>query len=118
MNPVIIRNIKIGEGIPKICVPVAEISKEDIIAAAKTIQDVPADLVEWCADWFEDVYSFEKVKAVLKELREAIGDIPLLFTFRTAKEGGEKAIEDAVYAKLNKNAAGTGFVDLVDVEVF
>ncbi len=30
---------------------------------------------------------------MLKELREALGNIPLLMTFRTSKEGGEKAIE-------------------------
>ena len=33
---------------------------------------------------------------MLKDLREALGNIPLLMTFRTSKEGGEKAIEPAV----------------------
>jgi 3-dehydroquinate dehydratase-1 len=41
-----------------------------------------------------------------------------LFTFRTSKEGGERSIEADAYATLNKNAAVTGLVDLVDVEVF
>ena len=39
-------------------------------------------------------------------------------TFRTSKEGGEKAIEADAYAELNIKAAATGYVDLVDVEVF
>ena len=39
-------------------------------------------------------------------------------TFRTSKEGGEKAIGDAAYAELNIKAAQSGYVDLVDVEVF
>ena len=39
-------------------------------------------------------------------------------TFRTSKEGGEKAIEDAAYAQLNIKAAQSGYVDLIDVEVF
>ena len=39
-------------------------------------------------------------------------------TFRTSKEGGEKAIEDEVYADINIKAAQTGYVDMVDVEVF
>ena len=42
----------------------------------------------------------------------------MLFTFRTSKEGGEKAIEAKEYAELNKKAAATGYVDLVDVEAF
>ncbi|OLA13217.1 MAG: type I 3-dehydroquinate dehydratase, partial [Coprococcus sp. 43_8] len=43
---------------------------------------------------------------------------PILFTFRTSKEGGEKAIEPEAYAILNKEAAKSGYVDLVDVEAF
>ena len=39
-------------------------------------------------------------------------------TFRTSKEGGEKAISDADYIDLNVKAANTGYVDFVDVEIF
>lgn len=39
-------------------------------------------------------------------------------TFRTSKEGGEKAIEPDAYAELNIKAAQTGYVDLIDVEIF
>jgi 3-dehydroquinate dehydratase-1 len=47
-----------------------------------------------------------------------LGETPILFTFRTSKEGGEKAIEKDAYVELNKKIAGTGYVDLVDVEAF
>lgn len=69
-------------------------------------------------DWFEHVFEFDKVEEVLKELREALGNIPILMTFRTSKEGGEKAIEPEAYAELNIKAAQTGYVDFVDVEIF
>ena len=118
MNPVIVRNVKIGEGVPKICVPIVGVTKEEIINEAKTFENIPVDVVEWRVDWFEHVFEFEKVEEVLKELREALGETPLLFTFRTSKEGGEKAIEAKEYAELNKKAAATGYVDLVDVEAF
>ena len=118
MNPVEVRNIKIGEGIPKICVPIVGVTKEDIINEAKTFESIPVDVVEWRVDWFEGVFEIEKVKDVLADLRKALGETPLLFTFRTSKEGGEKAIEPDVYAGLNKAVAATGYVDLVDVEVF
>ncbi len=118
MNPVVVRNIKIGEGIPKICVPIVGVTKEDIIKEAKTFDAIPVDVVEWRVDWFEHVFEIEKVKETLSELREALNDIPILFTFRTSKEGGEKAIEPEAYAKLNIAAAESGYVDLVDVEAF
>ena len=118
MNPVVVRNVKIGEGIPKICVPIVGVTKEDIVHEAKTFKDIPVDVVEWRVDWFEHAFNIEKVKEVLVELRAALEDTPLLFTFRTSKEGGEKAIKPKTYAALNKAASATGNVDLIDVEAF
>ena len=118
MNPVIVRNVKIGEGIPKICVPIVGRTRNEIIDEAKEILALPADLVEWRADWFENVFDFEQVESVLNSLREILGKKPVLFTFRTAKEGGERTIEDITYIALNKVAAESGKVDLLDVELF
>ena len=118
MNTVKVRNIEIGAGIPKICVPIVGVTREEILAAAENIKSTKADVVEWRVDWFEGVFDFAKVEDVLKDLREVLGNIPLLMTFRTSKEGGEKAIEPEAYAELNIKAAQTGYVDLVDVEIF
>ena len=118
MNTVKIRDIEIGAGAPKIIVPIVGITKEDIIEEAKTFDSIPVDVVEWRADWFEGVFDFAKVEDVLKDLRTVLGNIPLLMTFRTSKEGGEKEIEPEVYVELNKRAAATGLIDLVDVEAF
>lgn len=118
MNPVIVRDVKIGEGIPKICVPIVGVTMGEIIEEAKAAAALPIDIVEWRADWYEDVFKYEKVKEVLGELRKELGENPILFTFRTAKEGGEKSIDEAEYIQLNKVAAESGCVDLIDVELF
>lgn len=118
MNTVKVRNTVIGEGMPKICIPIVGVTKEAILEEAKAITKLPADVVEWRIDWFENVFDFAKLEDVLKDLREVLGDMPILMTFRTSKEGGEKAIEDDVYADINIKAAQTGYVDMVDVEVF
>ena len=96
MNTVKVRDIEIGAGAPKIIVPIVGVTKNDIIEEAKTFHSIPVDVVEWRVDWFEGVFDFAQVEDVLKDLREALGNIPLLMTFRTSKEGGEKAIEPAV----------------------
>lgn len=113
-----VRGVRIGEGIPKICVPIVGTTRDEILAAAKSFESVKKDVVEWRADWFNGVFDFAQVEAVMKELRQVLGNTPVLFTFRTANEGGEKAIEPAAYAELNKRAAATGLIDLVDVEAF
>ena len=96
-----VRGVKIGEGVPKICVPIVGKTKEEILAAAKSFADVKMDVVEWRVDWFDGVFDFAQVEDVLKDLRPALGNTPILFTFRTSKEGGEKAIEPDVYVELN-----------------
>ena len=113
-----VRGVKIGEGVPKICVPIVGKTKEEILAAARSFENVALDVVEWRVDWFEGVFDFAQVEDVLKDLRSALGETPILFTFRTSKEGGEKAIEPEAYAELNIKAAQTGYVDLIDVEIF
>ena len=118
MNPVKVRNITIGEGTPKICVPIVGVTKEEILEAGKNICTIGADVIEWRVDWYENVFDFDQVEETAKELRNVIGETALLFTFRTAKEGGEKAIETDVYVALNERAAKSGQVDLVDVEAF
>ena len=117
-NVIDVRGVKIGEGVPKIIVPIVGQTKEEILAAVDMFSGVAMDIVGWRVDWFEDVFDFDKVEDVLKDLRPALGDTPILFTFRTSKEGGEKAIDTDAYAKLNIQAAQTGMVDLIDVEVF
>ena len=112
MNPVKVRNVEIGTGLPKICVPIVGLD------AARIIKTTAADVVEWRVDWYEDIFDFEKTAETMKALRDALGDTPILFTFRTSKEGGEKAIDTDAYVELNQKAAKTGLIDLVDIEAF
>jgi len=113
-----VKELTIGEGIPKICVPITSAKKEGIIAEAKKIAGGAADMVEWRVDFLDETNPFPIVNEVLKELRDILGNIPLLFTFRTREEGGNKSIAVEQYEALNYNVALTGYVDLIDVEVF
>ena len=118
MKTVQVRNITIGEGRPKICVPIVGQTKADILLEAGTFARIPVDVVEWRVDWFEDVFDTDKVLDVAKDLQAVLKDTPILFTFRTAKEGGEKAISNEAYKALNMAVAKSGYVDLIDVEAF
>lgn len=118
MNAVKIRELVIGEGIPKICVPIVGKTREEILKAAKDICAVQADLVEWRVDWYEQVFDIKAVEGMLGKLRSVLGNIPLLFTFRTKNEGGEREISFEQYRDLLLNVSKTNHVDLIDVEIF
>lgn len=118
INAVTVRKIKIGEGMPKICVPIVGVTEEEILAEAGKAVTLPVDLVEWRGDWFADIEQPEQVKRVLAGLREILGEMPLLFTFRTAAEGGERKIDASDYEDINGMVIRTGYADMVDVEFF
>lgn len=115
---VTVRNLTIGEGVPKICVPIVATTEEEIIRQAEEIMKNPADLIEWRVDYFEDAYNLEAVASALREIRKVIGEMPLLFTFRSEREGGCKAIGSKDYFALNLAVAMYGEVDLIDIEIY
>lgn len=118
MNPVVVRGVRIGEGIPKVCVPIVGRTYEEIIEQAKHIRELDVDMIEWRADWYADIFVEEKRTAVLKELRGILEECPILFTFRSKREGGEQDIAEEAYYDLNASVIESGCVDFIDVEVF
>ncbi|CBK74242.1 3-dehydroquinate dehydratase [Butyrivibrio fibrisolvens 16/4] len=54
-NCIDIRGVKIGEGIPKICVPIVGKTSGEILEAALALKEIKHDLVEWRVDFFENV---------------------------------------------------------------
>ncbi|EGA6436614.1 type I 3-dehydroquinate dehydratase [Listeria monocytogenes] len=118
MNKVVVKNVTFGEGTPKICVPMVGKTVAALKEEAEMLQTIDLDVVEWRVDFFEDVKDLAKVEAALDEIRTILSETPILFTFRSAKEGGELAVSDEFYFELNETLSGTGKVDLVDVELF
>ena len=112
-----IKKVKIGEGIPKICVPITGTNLDEIITQIEKIVAKGPDLVEWRADFFDEVMHFEAVEQALCEIVERLSAIPLIFTFRTKAEGGEKEISIVEYIDLNMQVATTGLADLIDLEL-
>jgi 3-dehydroquinate dehydratase-1 len=118
MKTVMLRNLEVGVGAPKVIVPIVGQTREAILAKAAELKPIPLDVVEWRVDFYEDVFDTAKVLDTLKALRAALGETPILFTFRTKKEGGEKAIDMDAYTVLNTAVAQSGDADAIDVEIF
>lgn len=121
MKTVQIRKLILGEGRPKICAPMIGQTKEVLLEEARSIAALPADMAEWRVDFFQatDLASLEKqMLTLLPQLRAVLQEKPLLFTFRTASEGGERPLPPSDYAHLNQTAAASRLIDLLDVEFF
>ena len=118
MKTVWLRNLEVGTGTPKVLVPIVGRTRADILAQAGRLGELPLDAAEWRADFYEHVSDTSQVSQTLSALRAALGDIPLLFTFRTRREGGERDISPEEYRALNLAAIRSGEADAVDVEIF
>lgn len=112
-----IRNLCLGQGVPKICVPLMGRTREALLEEAAKAKTIPLDMVEWRADYFTGLTEPGNASGMLKELRGALGEIPMLFTLRTMREHGELEIAGEAYARINMEIARSRKADLIDVEL-
>ena len=98
--------------VPKICVPLVGKTREKVQKSAEEIKNMPVDVIEWRTDYFE-----ENTAETLALLSGIKGDIPLLCTFRTKQEGGEREISPEEYESTLKMYIESGFCDMVDIEL-
>ena len=110
MRTIRLRDVEIGSGSPKVIVPIVGKNRGEILTKAQELTNIPLHVVEWRADFYQDVNDLPSVLSTLRALREALGNIPILFTFRTRKEGGERELPLDRYTQLNLAAALSGDV--------
>lgn len=107
----------IGEGRPKICVPIVAKNLEEANSQASEIANLSADLIEIRGDYFEQYFDSKYVINLIHEVK-LITNRPVIYTFRTGREGGEKEIETEEYVSLLKDVIESKEPELIDIELF
>ncbi|MBP2056880.1 3-dehydroquinate dehydratase-1 [Lactobacillus colini] len=119
MATVKIRNMVLGEGLPKIAVPNVGQTEEDILSSAKEILKAKSDLMEWRIDYYsQGIKNAAKLISTAKKLREVVVDLPILVTFRTKNEGGVLELSENDYLNLVQLVIEKRLGDAVDIELF
>ena len=110
MNPVTVRNLVLGDGDPKICVPVVAHTAGELQQSLAAVARTEYDMVEFRADFY-----FDDDAEALKRIRDSVGNCPVIYTIRTSEEGGEIAIaEDEYEARILRAAP---MIDLADIQL-
>lgn len=117
MKTVKIGETIIGEGFPKIIVPLVGKTREELVIEAKNLQAIDCDIVEWRIDYFEEVTDSKATAIFSHDLKKILAK-PLLITFRSKREGGELELPDAQYFAIYHEIVANGAADLLDVELF
>lgn len=103
----------------KTIVPITAKTKEQAIAQAKVIAaNADADLAEFRIDLLNFANDTKQVIALGQELKQILGDKPMIATIRTHNEGGQLTISDADYGKIYQAYLQQPFMDMLDVEMF
>ena len=118
MSCVDIRGCRIGEGRPKVILPIVERAEAAILEKAVQFSTLQADCVEWRVDHFDDTRTPGAVARCLAKLRVILRDKLLLVTFRTKTEGGEQALSHPEYLAFLSLILDTDCADLLDIEFF
>lgn len=118
MSCVDIRGCRIGEGRPKVILPIVERAEAAILEKAAQFSTLQADCVEWRVDYFEGARAPGAVARCLAKMRVILRDKLLLVTIRTKAEGGELALRHTEYTDLLHTILDTDCADLIDIEFF
>lgn len=103
---------------PLVCVPLVGRGADEILEAARLATESGADLVEWRADYFDDVADRAAVVAMARGIRETIAGMPLIFTLRSEGEGGQPVSLTATdFAGHCAAVCEAAIADFVDVEM-
>lgn len=113
-----IKGIEVGSGKPVICVPIVGTTRGAILKEAKELVEHRTEMIEWRVDWFEGIADLTAVQSVLMELEPLMEQTILLFTYRSHKQGGEGVLSIDKLMELDRIAAKSGAVDLIDVEFY
>lgn len=116
MMDVQVREVRFDAGKPKICVPILGKTFDEIIEQASEAKNV-AEVIEWRADYYEDLFDEEKLNQTLLALRDEIRNIPLIFNLRTERVGGTLDLPLNQYRQINEFVVSSRAIDLVDIEV-
>lgn len=119
MHPITLRGAPLAGGaLPAVCIPLVAPTADALVAEAAAAAAKRPDLLEWRVDHFEGIARSFDVVALAARLKQQAGGLPVLFTCRSAREGGAAVpLSDDGIAALHAAVAASGAVDLLDIEM-
>jgi 3-dehydroquinate dehydratase-1 len=118
-RPIALPGKPVGAGrFPAICAPLVGRTREKLLSEAAVLAGRKPDIIEWRVDFFEGIADTAAVIDVAAGIRQAAPGIPLLFTRRSMREGGERiALAEQQVIALYRAVCEAGQADIVDYEM-
>lgn len=118
-RPLMVRGRPLGGGKePLVCAPLVGRDEAALLGELAAVVAKSPDLIEWRVDFFGGIADAGRVLALVDLLRAGAAGVPIIFTRRSIREGGEPiALDEAQVAALYATVAASGSVDFIDYEL-
>ena len=118
-KPILIQGKPLADGrLPAVCAPLVAGTHAELVAETGAVAAKQPDLLEWRVDFFRGISDTAQVLAAAAAVREASRGIPILFTRRSQREGGQPIpLDEAQVLAMYEAVMASGAVDLVDYEM-
>ena len=103
---------------PLICTPLVGATEAAVMAELEQVLVKQPDAIEWRADFFTGIADQAAVIAVVNSIKETAAALPLIFTVRSAREGGQPIpLSDAEVIELCAAVCEQTAAEYVDCEL-
>jgi 3-dehydroquinate dehydratase I len=118
-QPIVLSGKPLAAGrLPAVCAPLVARTTEALAAEAAAVAALRPDLLEWRVDFFQPIADTAQVLAAARAVQQAAGDIPVLFTRRAQREGGQAIpLTEPQVLALYEAVAASGTVAAMDFEM-
>jgi 3-dehydroquinate dehydratase-1 len=118
MKTIDVHGRKLGDETPLLCTPLVGRTRERVLAEAASVIAQKPDMIAWRVDFFAQVGDTQAVIETARALRGLAGTLPIIFTCRSTREGGEPiAMGDERVVDLHAAVSASRLVDFVDFEM-
>ncbi|MEK3934218.1 type I 3-dehydroquinate dehydratase [Sporosarcina sp. FSL W7-1349] len=106
-----------GKKTPYICTPLVGKDREEIMEELEVILPKEPDVLEWRVDFYNEIDQLQSVLATAEQIASK-SDLPILFTIRSEKEGGQPiTLTESQKVELLIEVCKNKSVDFIDFEV-
>lgn len=103
---------------PLVCTPLVGADEAAIERELTAIAPKKPDLIEWRVDFFSGIADIDRVVKLGRAIKIKAGDVPIIFTRRSTREGGNPiALDEDQVFKVYAAVCHSGCVDLFDYEL-
>lgn len=114
---IVVKDVIIGEGKPKVCVPVVENNDKEIITKLKELNQLDIDLIELRIDFYQEIENLDAVSLLFNHIKQLNLKKPILLTYRSLNEGGQIELNSKQYLAIYQKAIDSDAFDIYDVEL-